>query len=397
MNPLQKLFRRFTSTPGEPTLSESASTSNSCFTLPALSLGQDFKPWLKERLKSQRPFFRSLYGMRAVREAVRSMALGKKGAKDHFLASLSFMAGGERVMGRPMNITLEPINTCNLRCPICETGAGKLGRSPQNMSMEAFQTIIDKIGAHTNTLMFYFMGEPFLNKHAYDMIRYGKEKAGIPFITTCTNGDFVDPVRIVESGLDEVSFQIGGMTQTTHETYRVNSNLERVMKNLRETIRVRNEKKGNLKIHCGFILMKHNEHEVETFKKRMAEYGVDQAVVVDPCVRTHEEGLRYLPENKAHWFYDPEAFKKGILKPRSLPPNECPWIYYSISIHVNGSVVPCCRDPLGKHVMGNLLTDTLDEVWNGEKFRNFRKRLHQDQGQIDICRLCSSYAPSTIK
>ena len=100
-----------------------------------------------------------------------------------------------------MNITIEQTNVCNLDCPVCETGAGILGRTKGHMSLEQFRTIIDKVGAHTNTLMFYFMGEPFLNKHAYDMIRYAKQ-AGIPFIETCTNGDFVDPVKIVASGLD---------------------------------------------------------------------------------------------------------------------------------------------------------------------------------------------------
>jgi MoaA/NifB/PqqE/SkfB family radical SAM enzyme len=58
--------------------------------------------------------------------------------------------------------------------------------------------------------MFYFMGEPFLNKQAYEMIRYAKE-TGIPFITTCTNGDPVQPEKLIEYGLDEVNFQIGGM------------------------------------------------------------------------------------------------------------------------------------------------------------------------------------------
>jgi hypothetical protein len=36
-----------------------------------------------------------------------------------------------------------------------------------------------------------------------------------------------------------------------------------------------------------------------------------------------------------------------------VPDNACPWIYYSLAIHVNGDVVPCCRDPKGEEVMGN--------------------------------------------
>lgn len=370
--------------------------SNACLASRASQPPRSLSRVVKDRLKEFRPIFRLLNSSRALKESLRGIARGRRGSWDHLRSTISLALGSDRIMGRPMNVTIEPTNTCNLKCPVCETGAGILGRSPKHLNFDDFKTIIDKIAGHTNTLMYYFMGEPFINKGSYEMIRYAK-KAGIPFVTTATNGDFVNAESLVDCGIDEVSFQIGGMTQSTHETYRVNSNLERVLKNLRETVRIRNEKKSPLKINSGFILMKHNEHEVETFRKTMKEIGVDEAVVIDPCVRTVDEGKVFLPEDKSHWFYDPDAFERGQLRPRFLPPNECPWIYYSMAIHVSGNVVPCCRDPLGKHVMGNLLTQSMDEIWNGEKYRAFRESLHKDQGQLEICRLCSSYPSSPIK
>jgi MoaA/NifB/PqqE/SkfB family radical SAM enzyme len=182
---------------------------------------------------------------------------GKRGSVDHLKSTASLASRSPVVAGRPMNITIEPTNACNLGCPVCETGAGILGRETGHMTLAEFQTIIDKVGQHTNTLMFYFMGEPFLNKQAYEMIRYAKD-AGIPFIDTCTNGDFVDAERLVSSGLDRVSFQIGGMTQRTHEIYRVGGDLARVFERLKETVRVRNERQAPLQIEAGLILMKHN-------------------------------------------------------------------------------------------------------------------------------------------
>jgi radical SAM protein with 4Fe4S-binding SPASM domain len=367
-----------------------SSTSNACLPSPGL----DVK--IKSYLKNKRPAFRLIYGLRALKEGFRGRKASLRGAGEHIKSTVSFMRGSRVVAGRPMNITIEPTNTCNLRCPVCETGAGILKRTPQHMTMEQFKTVIDKIAPYTNTLMFYFMGEPFLNKHSYDMIAYAKSQ-GIPFVTTCTNGDLVDPEKLIKCGIDEVSFQIGGMTQETHQVYRINSNLERVFKNLRAALSARKASGTKLRITSGFILMKHNEHQVEEFKRTMTEWGVDTPTIIDPCVRTYEEGLRYLPTDLNHWFYDPEAFNKGRLRPRFYPPNECPWIYYSLSIHVSGNVVPCCRDPLGENVMGNLITQGLDEVWNGEKFKAFRDQLHKDQGSINICRLCSSYGPSPIK
>jgi MoaA/NifB/PqqE/SkfB family radical SAM enzyme len=208
----------------------------------------------------------------AATSGARGLLTRRRGSRDHLLSTASLALKSDRILGRPMNLTIEPTNVCNLECPVCETGAGVLGRVAGHMSLDQFRTIVDKMGGHVNTLMFYYMGEPFLNKHSYDMIRYAKDR-GIPFIQTCTNGDLVKPERLVECGLDEVSFQIGGMTQETHQIYRINSQLDRVMANLKETLRLRNERRAPLRVMSGLILMKHNEHEVDLFRSTMAGSG----------------------------------------------------------------------------------------------------------------------------
>lgn len=320
----------------------------------------------------------------------------RRGAGGFIGSTLSFMRRSSYITGRPMNVTIEPTTICNLHCPVCETGSGILPRPKQNMSLEEFKTIIDKISAHTNTLMFYFAGESFLNKDSYDMIRYAKDK-GIPFIDSCTNGDMVNPERLVECGIDEVYFQIGGMTQETHQTYRIGSNLKRVLNNLKETVRIRNERRQKMSIKSGFILMKHNEHEVEKFKAEMLEIGVDYAAVIDPCVNTIEQGKELLPTDKAHWIYDIKAFDNGVLKPKEFLGFRCPWIYYSCAILVNGDVVPCCRDANGDFVMGNILAQEFDEIWNGERYRAFRDKINHNRDKMSLCRLCSGYGVCLIK
>ena len=320
----------------------------------------------------------------------------RRGWQEHMLSTWSMFRKSPVVKGRPMNITVEPTNFCNLLCPICETGAGILGREADHMTLEQFKTIFEKVGPHTNTLMFYFMGEPFLNPESYEMIRHAKD-IGIPFVTTCTNGDPVNPEKLIESGLDEVNFQIGGMTQETHQIYRVNSNLDRVLTVLKETIRLKRVKNSKIRILCGFIVMKHNEHEVEVFKKRMKELDIDDISIIDACVRNTEQAAKFLPNDKKYWAYDVDALAEGVLRPKLKPKNKCDWINYSLSIHVNGDVVPCCRDPKGEEIMGNLLTEDLEEIWNGDRYMAFRQKIYKGQDQINICKLCSSYPVSKIQ
>ena len=295
----------------------------------------------------------------------------------------------------PVHVAIEPTNACNARCPVCETGKNEMHRRKGLLDKKLYEELVDRIAPQTNSLMYYFMGEPFLNKHAYDMIRYTRDK-GI-YVETCTNGDFVDPEAVIYSDINKISFQLGGMTEETHQRYRVSSSLTKAHKNLEALIAERKKHPdSNVKIEVGFIVMRHNEHEVDEFLQWAEDLGVDTANVVDPCVRNMLEAYAYLPKDRKYWYYDEEAFEQNVLKPKVVPNNDCVWIWNSIQINWNGDAVPCCRDPNGQHILGNVFEDGLMKVFNGERAREFRRRVLTEQGKIDICRLCSGYGMPTM-
>ncbi len=332
----------------------------------------------------------------ASRATMKLAASRPKGWWRLIVNQIAVKARWDYVPALPVHVSVEPTNACDMGCPVCETGDGTLERRTGRMTLENFQRVVDQIHPHTNTLFFYFMGEPFLYKDAYAMIRYAKEKG--MYVDTCTNGHFVDAEQLVWSGLDEISFQIGGITQKTHEIYRVRGNLQRSLENLQALLAER-ERQGarHPRVKIGFIVMKHNEHEVEEFKKLAEKLGVDEAAVIDPCVRDMDQARQFLPRDERYWFYDTEAFQRGVLRPKLIPNNRCEWIWHSTMITWNGDVVPCCRDPHARHVMGNVLQEPLAAIWNGPRYRAFRKKILTAQGQIDICRLCSSYGMPQLK
>jgi radical SAM protein with 4Fe4S-binding SPASM domain len=352
---------------------------------------------LKQTIKKNRKLYVALRNIDGLKKGIFGLLKGKRGSKDHLKSTFSLIARKKVINGRPINITIEPTNICNAKCPVCETGAGILDRKNAMLSLDDFKIIIDKTHEHTNTLMYYFMGEPFLNKHWVSQIQYAKSK-GIPYVETCTNGDVKDiPCGIIESGIDKVSFQMGGTTQETHEIYRVNTSLENARNNLIETIALKKKQKKNLHLEAGFILMKHNEHQVDEFIQWCEKIGVDSYNVIDPCVRSIEQGELFLPTNEGNWIYDSEQFKKGRLQRKIIPQNDCPWIYYAMNVMCNGDVVPCCHDPHGTIVMGNLISQGFDEIWNCEKYQAFRNKINNNQRRVDLCRLCSGYGVSRIK
>ena len=222
------------------------------------------------------------------------------------------------------------------------------------------------------------------------MIRYARQK-GI-YVETCTNGDLANAEGIIYSDINQVSFQISGLDDASHEVYRVRSNFTKVSSNIKELVKLRNQTpESNVKIEIGFIVMKHNEKQIPEFLEWAEEIGVDKANLIDPCVRSVAEGKIMLPDDRKFWFYDEEAFNRGILRPKYYTDNECTWIWNSTMINWNGDVVPCCRDPHGRHVFGNAFTTPLKEIWNSEQVKEFRKRIIKNQGGVEICKLCSGY------
>lgn len=290
----------------------------------------------------------------------------------------------------PVHVSIEPTNACNARCPVCETGKGDMARRTGFLDETLYRAFIDEAAPTTAVLLYYFMGEPFMHRASYDMIRYARDK-GI-YVETCTNGDFVDPEGVIYSDINRISFQLGGMDQATHERYRVRTRLDKAIANLERLVALRRKHPNSaVEIEVGFIVMRHNEHQVNDFLEWARKIGVDRASVIDPCVRNMMEAHAYLPKDRRYWFYDEEAFARGILKPKKLPDNECVWIWNSIQLNWDGTAVPCCRDPNGRFPLGNVFERGLRQVFNGEAATAFRARLLKDQGGISICRLCSGY------
>ena len=65
---------------------------------------------------------------------------------------------------------IEPTNECNLRCPLCPTGAGKLKRAKGQMSFELYRRILAELDGSLERLMLYNYGEPFLHPRILDMM-----------------------------------------------------------------------------------------------------------------------------------------------------------------------------------------------------------------------------------
>ncbi len=72
---------------------------------------------------------------------------------------------------------------------------------------------------------------------------------------------------------------------------------------------------------------------------------------------------------------------------------DCSVSWASLSSNVDGTVVGCgCVDWNSKHVVGDLKTHSITEIWNSEAAKSFRAGF--SEGKIpEICKECSLYTP----
>jgi radical SAM protein with 4Fe4S-binding SPASM domain len=137
--------------------------------------------------------------------------------------------------------------------------------------------------------------------------------------------------------------------------------------------------------------MKHNEHQAERMRQIARDLGVDRFVEktvginpADPNFQRLAEDL--LPDDLSASRY--ERGPDGALTVKGEPVAGCEYIFSTLVVNSNGDAVPCCYDARSEFIMGNVFRQSLDEVWRGEKFRAFRRRVCAGRSALSICRLC---------
>lgn len=292
------------------------------------------------------------------------------------------------VIGNPWAASIEPTTSCNLRCPECPTGMQSLTRSKGNMNLDVFREILDKLSPDLMHLTLYFQGEPLLNPHFSEMVKLARSRR--IFVATSTNGHFLNDKNvdaIVKSGLSHLIVSLDGLDQQTYEKYRVNGDLNAVTEGICRLVAGRKAAKSNSPfIELQFLVMRHNEHQVEQMKEFAKQSGVDQVSFKTAQVYNLNKKDSIIPTLKEKSRYRQMPDGSWIIKNKIR--NRCRRIWSSIVITWDGKIVPCCFDKNADHQTGNLQEESLSDVWKNQLNTTFRKQVLSNRSEIDICRNC---------
>lgn len=301
---------------------------------------------------------------------------------------LSKLSGRVFVFGRPWAASIEPTTTCNLRCTECPTGTQVLTRAKGTINIESFNTVLSKISPELIHLTLSFQGEPFLNPCFSEMVQLAKQER--IFVCTSTNGHFLNNANIgsiIQSGLDHLIISMDGINQQTYEKYRVNGNLQTVTDGISQLVA---EKKAAQSltpfIELQFLVFRHNEQQIRQMKEYASRSGVDKLTFKTAQVYNLDKSAVIIPSSERKSRYRQLPDNTWVIA-RKLK-NRCHRIWRSVVVTWDGEVVPCCFDKNADHRTGNLLEDSLDNIWKNKAYYSFRNQVLHSRAYTEICRNC---------
>ncbi|PZD74626.1 Putative mycofactocin radical SAM maturase MftC [Acaryochloris thomasi RCC1774] len=321
--------------------------------------------------------------------------------KRHWLASVQFLtplklinaaiAFTEMKLGRlrcksvPITYRIDPSTACNIRCPGCSAHT-ETTTEKRLLSLDDFKKIVNKIKRFSIRTALYDSGEPLLNKDIYKMIAYASDQ-GIG-TSISTNFTLFNPERdldqLLESRLTVLQPDLDGITQETYGQYRIGGEVDAVKTNIEAVVQGKKEAGTKYPIvEPQMIMFEHLMAEKEEIETYLEEIGVDK--------------FTWKPDD---WGFNPAQIEDAQNDKSS---GRCLWVYLSMMVRPDGNVYPCCGRGLNRFSYGNILEESIDEIWNNKYYQFSRKLfttgpdLEFDPEMEDLpCHQCTMFSKTRV-
>jgi radical SAM protein with 4Fe4S-binding SPASM domain len=276
---------------------------------------------------------------------------------------LLLATGRDRAPRLPDIVQIESTNICNAKCVFCPRD--EMHRRQGVMDMDLYKKVVDECAALGIThVRVHNYGEPFLDRQLVEKVRYAKEK-GIAEVGMISNGSLIDETAargMIEAGLDAINISVDAAGKETFERTRVNLEYDVVVENIRALARLRQDMgRAHPKLILSFV-RQGNSADEQAFIREWSQ-------VAD---KIHITDLH-------NW--------AGTLNTKSDVQFPCYRLWLTFTVLWDGRVSLCCADFDGRHVLGDLRTSTIAQIWNSPAYRAVRRQ-HLESGGPEICRSC---------
>jgi hypothetical protein len=287
----------------------------------------------------------------------------------------------------PVVYNIETTNACNMRCEMCPRTT-IMTRPIETLHPELFKKVIDQLkpfsseqlsrwedfvvrnyGVRKNEMNenHYFLyviprvivlhgyGDPLLDKSMPQYVKWMTER-GLESYFSCNpaNINMDRTIETFENGLGYVKYSIESVDDLRHKEVRGQaSNFTESYKNILKLLDLKAQRNYKTTIVITMINLNKSWQRDEFERLQEAFKGMDVYV--------------YLKSQDQMWYEDNKQQTQSI---HWLEFCQFPWS--SMTIKSNGESVECVEDFNNEIILGDAATESLYDIWNGEKYKNFR-------------------------
>ena len=264
-------------------------------------------------------------------------------------------------------VYVEITNTCNMNCSFCHGTK----RIPKRMELAEFNTVLNKIKPYTNYLYYHLLGEPLTHPDLENFIELASSLGFKSIITT--NGTLLKKKGhiLIEKKVHKVSISIHSFEN------------------------------GDKELHKKYL------SEVSDFAIKASQNGI--IVVLRLWNNGCDDGknadaIGFLKENiDGDWTPNTKGLRirdKLFLEYGdrfSWPDKNADTISenvfcYGLKDHFgilsDGSVVPCCLDCEGDIKLGNIFSDSIEDILSSSRAVNMVNGFNNRKASEELCKKC---------
>lgn len=344
--------------------------------------------------------------------------------KNYYAVIADLASGAEEWSSRPAWLEFAPNNVCNLRCIMCAQADGV---PVEVMKKEDAVRLLDEVLPHTTLWTPSALSEPMLANIKLVVAKCREHEVFLNMYSNCTLLDG-EQFEAMADRIHKLWISFDSCDKPVLEMLRAGADFDRVVGHIREILAVA----ARRQIPVGFVavLVKDNLQRLAELVDFVADLGAVAAKcdlrvqpMLDNAVRCRDQNVfaafgqdeivrqidracaRARVRNVIFHVDMDDPYRRNIVphepivrgisgdvlsvmidEVRERFPHFCSMASNYVKIEPNGKVFPCCRGPRELE-MGNVNEQSLGAIWNSERYREFRRRMHA-RDYPEVCRTC---------
>jgi radical SAM protein with 4Fe4S-binding SPASM domain len=288
----------------------------------------------------------------------------------------------------PVVYNIETTNACNMTCKMCPRTT-MMTRPIETIDREVFINVIDQLNPHSEELWLKWIGfvekeygikrddmsenhfflyiipkviqlhgygDPLLDKNMAEYIRLLYEKGFYSYFScNPANINLKKTYEMMDSHLDYIKYSIESVDDEVHKEIR--GSASNFKESFGKILQVLEYKKAQ-NLHTVIVITMldlNRRHQQKDFEMLLNAFnGLDVYI--------------YLKSEDQQWY------RKDFHGTKSIHWSElCKHPWMSMTIKSNGEATMCMEDYNNEIILGNVKEASLYDIWNGEKYTQFRK------------------------